>query len=652
MHTPLWSPSAARIERSQLRRFIDCVAARRGLQFEDYAALHRWSIDRPDAFWFELAHFCAVSADYADAPVLRNGHLLPGAEWFPGATLNYAENLLRYHDDHPALIGHTERGRRDTVSYRQLQGEVARIANGLRALGVKSGDRIAAFMPNLSETVIAMLAASSIGAVWTSCSPDFGIEGVFDRFSQVQPKILFTADGYHYGGKTHATLTTALALQQRLPSLEQIVVVSLIGAALSAAPRVTPWSEFGNSHAGLAQGKPSFARLPFDHPLFILYSSGTTGVPKCIVHGAGGTLLQHMKEHQLHVDVQRHDRLFYFTTCGWMMWNWLVSALASGATLMLYDGSPVYPDEGVLWRMAETEHVSVFGTSPKYLSTLEKSAYKPREHVELPALRTLLSTGSPLAAESFDFVYREIKQDLHLSSISGGTDIISCFCLGNPLAPVYRGELQCAGLGMAVDVVDEHGASLAPGERGELVCRTPAPSMPIGFWNDADGSKYRAAYFERHANIWHHGDYAMRTEHGGFEILGRSDAVLNPGGIRIGTAEIYRQVERVPEVLESLCIAQRWQGDERIVLFVRLREGLSLDEALSERIRNEIRHHTSPRHVPARILAVADIPRTRSGKLVELAVRDIVHGRPIANTEAIANPEALEHFRDRKELQN
>ncbi len=652
MTAALWQPDPARSAASNLAQFMRCVRERRGVAVTDYDALQRWSIERPEEFWSELAHFTDVIATFDASPVYVPGAHLQDGQWFPKAKLNFAENLLRFKDDHCALVFSNERGARRTLSYRQLHAEVGRIAAGLTAAGVVAGDRVAAFMPNLPETVITMLAASSLGAVFSSCSPDFGISGVLDRFGQIAPKVLVTADGCFYGGTTLDSLTPIAGVLAQLPSVRQVVVVPYVGTAPDAqslangdARRANLWQDFGAAGAKLA-----FVRLPFAHPLYVLYSSGTTGAPKCIVHGAGGTLLQHLKEHVLHTDLRRGDRLFYFTTCGWMMWNWLVSGLASGATLVLFDGSPFQPDPGVLWRLAAAEHVAIFGTSAKYLAALEKADYRPREHVALPALRTVLSTGSPLAPEGFDFVYRDIKPDLHLASISGGTDIVSCFCLGNPSGSVHRGEIQCAGLGMAVDVVDAHGVSLPVDAKGELVCRAPFPSMPIGFWNDADGSKYRSAYFERYPGLWHHGDYASRTSHGGFVIHGRSDAVLNPGGIRIGTAEIYRQVERLPEILESLCIGQDWQGDVRVVLFVRLREGVALDDALQQRIRDTIRANTTSRHVPARIVAVPDIPRTLSGKIVELAVRKVVHEAAVDNLDALANPQALEHFRNRPEL--
>jgi acetoacetyl-CoA synthetase len=507
---------------------------------------------------------------------------------------------------------------------------------------VKRGDRVAGLLPNIPETVIAMLAAASLGATWTSCSPDFGVQGVLDRFGQVAPKALFTADGYFYAGRTIDSLAPIAGVLKSLPSVRRVVVVRYAGSG--GLPGAVEFSAYGRRGVSRA-AEP----LPFDHPLYVLYSSGTTGVPKCIVHGAGGTLLQHLKEHRLHTDVKPGDRFFYFTTCGWMMWNWLVSALASQATLVLYDGSPLHPGPEVLWQVAADEGVTIFGTSPRYLAALEKAGYRPRERHAIASLRTVLSTGSPLGPEQYDFVASSIGPDVQLASISGGTDIVSCFALGNPLLPVYRGELQCRGLGMKVEVWDDAGRPVT-GEKGELVCAAPFPSMPVGFWNDSDGARYRAAYFERFPGTWHHGDYALLTPRGGLVILGRSDAVLNPGGVRIGTAEIYRQVEQLPEVLESVVIGQEVGHDVRIVLFVRLREDLTLDDALAERIRRQIRDNTTPRHVPARILQVPEIPRTLSGKVVELAVRETVHGRPVRNTDALANPAALEHFRHRPEL--
>ena len=619
----------------------------------DYADVYRWSIDKPAQFWAELVRFADVRASCAkDGPVIENPDAMPGARFFSSARLNFAENLLRYRDAQPALVFRNERGARSELSYGQLYDEVARVAAGLKEAGVVAGDRVAAFLPNLPETAIAMLATASLGAIWSSCSPDFGLGAVVDRFGQIAPKVLFAADGYFYGGKTLDSLTLIAELLPQLPSVVALVIVSYAcpSAALARIPagsaKVRHWGDFGIAGAAL-----KFLQCPFDQPLYILYSSGTTGKPKCIVHGAGGTLLQHQKEHLLHTDVRREDRLFYFTTCGWMMWNWLMSALATGTTLVLYDGSPFHPDPGVLWRMAAEERLTIFGTSAKYLASLEKSGFAPARALELPALRTILSTGSPLLPEGFDFVYRDVKADVQLSSISGGTDIVSCFALGCPTRPVYRGEIQCRGLGLGVEIFDPEGRSIV-GERGELVCTAPFPSMPLGFWGDDDGSRYRAAYFERFPGVWHHADYAALTEHDGLVIYGRSDAVLNPGGVRIGTAEIYTAVEGLAEIAEALAVAQDWEGDVRIVLFVRLQSPYTLDAALDQKIRSTIRARTTPRHVPAKIIAVPDLPRTLSGKLTELAVRNVIHGRPVENRDALANPDALEHFRDLEELRS
>ncbi len=649
MSDVLWHPSPERVNDANLTRFMREVSARHRAGLRDYEELYAWSLEQPERFWRELARFAEVRAQWS-GPALEHRERMPGARFFPEARLNFAGNLLRQRDERPALIFCNECGARRELSWRQLEEEVARIAAGLRAAGVQPGDRVAGYLPNLPETIIAMLAAASCGAIWSACSPDFGVRGVLDRFGQIAPKVVFTADGYYYAGKVLDSLAPLAEVLGKLSSVERVVVVPYLSEApqlarLGAGVRAVLWDGFGMRGQRL-----ECTPLPFNHPLYVLYSSGTTGAPKCIVHGAGGTLLQHQKEHLLHSDVKRGDRMFYFTTCGWMMWNWLASGLASGATLVLYEGSPFHPDAGVLWRMAERERVAIFGTSAKYLSALEKSGYVPATAADLRSLRTVLSTGSPLLPDGFDYVYRAVKSDLLLASISGGTDIVSCFALGCPVRPVHRGELQCRGLGMRVEVFDEAGRSIR-GARGELVCTAPFPSMPVGFWNDPEGARYHAAYFERFPGVWHHGDYAQLTTHDGVVIYGRSDAVLNPGGVRIGTSEIYAAVEALPEILEALAVGQDWQNDVRVVLFVRLRPDVTLDESLCQRIRDTIRAQTTPRHVPAKILAVPDIPRTRSGKATELAVRSVIHGRPVQNIDALANPEALAHFRDRPELE-
>ena len=645
---PLWRPSPQRIAAANLTAFMRYVGERYGVRARDYPTLYRGSVEDPERFWDAVWGFCNVIAATQGDVILADGHKMPGARWFPDARLNFAENLLRRRDRATALVFRGEDRVKSRVSFAELYAETSRFAQALAVAGVKPGDRVAGYMPNLPGTIIAMLAATSLGAIWSSCSPDFGVQGVLDRFGQIEPKILVSADGYFYNGKLIDLRPRLAEIIAGLPSVEKLVVVPYT----QHAPRIEDIPRSVNVHAFLAPYRPReirFERLPFNHPLYIMYSSGTTGVPKCIVHGAGGTLLQHLKEHVLHTDLKPDDRLFYFTTCGWMMWNWLVSGLAAGATLLLYDGSPFIANGNVLFDYADAERMTVFGTSAKYIDAVAKLGLVPRETHRLDTLTTMLSTGSPLAPESFDYVYCDVKRDIQLSSISGGTDLISSFAMANPLLPVWRGELQCRGLGMKVEVYDDAGRPVVE-QKGELVCSAPFPSMPVGFWNDPDGSKYRAAYFEKFPGVWCHGDYVELTERGGLVIYGRSDAVLNPGGVRIGTAEIYRQVERLDEVVESLAIAQNWDNDVRIVLFVRLRDGLTLDAPLIERIRSEIRKHATPRHVPAKVLQVPDIPRTKSGKIVELAVRNVVHGLPVKNVEALANPEALAHFRSRPEL--
>jgi acetoacetyl-CoA synthetase len=673
-NAPLWVPSAESVARSHLRKFVEQVGLA-GLPDEsgvDYDHLYQWSINYPDKFWPELWRYTGVIADERpgkwpwDEVVIGLERMAPpnpviGPRWFLGARLNFAENLLRYSDDREALVSWNELGRRTSLTYADLHRSVAAVRASLEAQGIAPGDRVAGFMPNIPETVVAMLATASLGAIWSSCSPDFGVKGVLDRFGQIEPRVLFTADGYRYAGKEIDSLGRVREIVDEIPSIERVVVVPYLRAEpeLGMLRGATSWSDFTRA-MGMGHGETPHAsrithheRFAFDHPLYIMYSSGTTGLPKCMVHGAGGTLLQHLKEHQLHTDLTRDDRIFYFTTCGWMMWNWLVSALATGATLILYDGAPLAPKASILWDMVEAEKITVFGTSAKYIAAAEKAGLEPAKTHNLPALRAVLSTGSPLAAPGFDYVYEKIKRDVCLSSISGGTDIISCFALGNPTGPVWRGELQVRGLAMAVDVYADNGKPVR-GEPGELVCTKPFPSMPVAFWNDQDGAKYRAAYFDHYPGVWRHGDWAELTEHGGMIITGRSDATLNPGGVRIGTAEIYRQVEQLPEIVESLVIGQEigdsHDRDVRIVLFVRLREGVTLDEALRERIKRQVRENASPHHVPKVIVQVADIPRTISGKITEMAVREIVHGRPVKNVDALANPAALDLFRDLPEL--
>lgn len=667
----IWIPSQQRIADSNMQDFLrqaNTLAQQQvpAKELQNYQQLHQWSIDEPALFWslvWQDSHLVPtlekpINDTEQLKQVFKTATTFYDAQWFNQLEMNFAENLLQRRDDASALISCGEpslnQGQDRSVSYKELYNQVAKLAHSLKAMGVEQGDRVAAFMPNTQETVIAMLATTSLGAIWSSCSPDFGLQGVIDRFGQIEPKVLFTTDGYFYGGKTLDSLPKIQQICAQLTSLEQVIVIPHLSLG-QTNPLELPnipilathsWQQTLNNDCNEVQ----FNRLPFNHPLYIMYSSGTTGVPKCIVHSAGGTLIQHAKELRLHTDVKPDDTIFYYSTCGWMMWNWLVSSLSIGATVVLYDGSPFYPDGHYLWQMAERHKVSIFGTSAKYLAALEKAGIKPKQDNDLSHLKAVLSTGSPLSHESFDYVYRDIKQDICLSSISGGTDIISCFALGNPILPVYRGELQCLGLGMAVDIYNDARQSLLQ-EKGELVCTQPFPSCPIQFWQDPDNQKFQQAYFDQFDAIWAHGDYGEITEHGGLIIHGRSDAVLNPGGVRIGTAEIYRQVEKLDEVTESIAIGQQWKEDVRVVLFVILQDKLTLNADLERLIRQQIRSHTTPRHVPAKIIQVTDIPRTISGKIVELAVRKVVHNDIVKNTDALKNPEALDLYKNLPELQ-
>ncbi len=641
----LWQPSPERIAASNMTAFMKAVSNAENQMLSDYKSLWQWSVDHPEAFWNHVWDWCDIRADHRGERVLIDGDKMPGAQFYPDARLNFAENLLRRSDEGDAIVFWGEDKVKRRLSWQDLHVLVSRLQQFMTAQGIGPGDRVAGFVPNMPETIAAMLAAASLGAVWSSCSPDFGVQGVLDRFGQIEPKLLFCADGYNYNGKTHDSLGRVKEIVAALPSVRNVIVFPYVGeiSPLSALGDKADWLE---AHLAPYQPKPvAYTPMPFNSPLYIMFSSGTTGKPKCIVHGIGGTLLQHVKEHRFHANVKPGDRVFYFTTCGWMMWNWLVSALACEATVMLYDGAPSYPDPSILFNYADAEKITFFGTSAKWIDAIAKDGLKPMATHDLSTIEAIGSTGSPLVPEAFEYVYNNIKQDVNLASLSGGTDIISCFALGNPILPVWRGELQSRGLGLAVAVYDDDGKAVTA-EKGELVCEKPFPCMPIAFWNDPDGSRYRAAYFERFENIWCHGDYVALTEHDGLIIFGRSDATLNPGGVRIGTAEIYRQVEKLEEVVESLVIGQDWEGDTRVILFVRLRPHGVLDEALTKKIKTHIRQNCTPRHVPAKVIAVDDIPRTKSGKIVELAVRDVVHGRAIKNQEALANPEALDLFRN------
>ena len=646
---PLWQPSEERIADSNMMRFVRFVNERFNISLLSYPELHDFSVQRTEDFWRSVWEFCGIRASGELDPVVDDASRMPGARWFNGVKLNFAQNLLRFNDDRVAIVARDETSARKVWTYAQLNNDVAALAQYLRSCGVVPGDRVAAFMPNIGETVIAMLAASALGAVFSSCSPDFGVSGVLDRFGQIAPKVLICSDGYRYGGKV---LNSLDKMREALPNLTSVSRVIVVGYLLEH-PDLTDLPNailFSDALKAEPAAPTLYFAAPFAHPLYIMYSSGTTAVPKCIVHSAGGTLIQHLKELVLHTDVKRDDHLFYYTTCGWMMWNWMASTLAVGATVVLFDGSPSFPTPAALWDLVESEKISVFGTSAKWISASEKAGMKPLQTHKLSALRTMLSTGSPLSDASFEYVYRDVKANMLLASISGGTDIVSCFALGNPMLPVYRGEMQCRGLGMKVEVLDENGTAVIA-KKGELSCTRAFPSMPICFWNDANGEKYQASYFNKFPNVWCHGDHAEITAHGGVIIHGRSDATLNPGGVRIGTAEIYRQVEKIDEVLECVVVGQDWQDDVRVILFVRLRDALQLDDSLIQKIKTAIRTGTTPRHVPAKVIQVPELPRTHSGKLTEIAVRNVIHGQTVSNTDALVNPQSLAFFADLAELQ-
>lgn len=645
----LWKPSEDQVKNSNLVEFMGMVKERYGHAFSEYGQLYQWSVDNIPGFWAAMWDYADIIASKPYDQVVDDPGKMPGAGWFTGSRLNFAENLLRYRDDRVALIFKGEDQDAIRMTYAELYREVAQVAKALRDAGIQAGDRVVGFMPNMPHSIIAMLAAASVGASWSSCSPDFGIKGVLDRFGQIKPRILFTANGYSFKGKKIDSLERIADILKQLPSIEKVVVVSYTeqNPELGHVPNAVHYRDFKSSGENL---EIDFEQLPFDHPLYIMYSSGTTGLPKCMVQSAGGILIHHLKELLLHTDLKREDTIFYFTTCGWMMWNWLTSSLATGASLVLFDGNPFHPHPGALWEMAQDEKITVFGTSAGYIAALQNTGIKPGETYDLSSLRAVLSTGSPLSIEGFEYVYEQIKSDLQLASISGGTDLNGCFALGNPMDPVYAGELQCRGLAMKVEAFGPDGKPVV-NQKGELVCTAPFPSMPIYFWDDPDGKKYHSAYFDVYPNVWRHGDFIEVNEHGGVVIYGRSDATLNPGGVRIGTAEIYRQVEQLEEIDDSVVIGQSWKNDVRVILFVKLAEGSELTDELKNKIRKTIRENASPRHVPAKILPTPAVPYTLNMKKVELAVKKMIEGQPVLNKDALSNPEALDYYADLAELQ-
>ena len=643
----LWRPSSKIKEESNLNQFIkNFVDEFKNQSDVKYEELWKWSIEKPEKFWDSIWDYSNVLGEKGEI-LLKDKDKMPGARFFPNAKLNYTENVLKNKNEPLAIISEREDGLKSKISTLELKDKVLKLAGWLKENGISKGDRVCAYMPNCPETIITMLATASLGAVFSSCSTDFGVAGVLDRFQQIEPKILVTVDGYLYNGKAIERHEEVHQIVQGLNTLQNVLILKYLNE--NHLKYSFSYKDFDSVY----RSKPleNFTKVNFNDPLYIVFSSGTTGAPKCIVHGVGGVLLQHAKEHKLHANIHKGDRVFYFSTCGWMMWNWLLGALFSEATIILYEGSPFYGGPNKLWDLAEKEKINLFGTSAKYIDAVRKSGYKPNKHNQLKFLKCLCSTGSPLSPESFDFINKFISSEMQIGSISGGTDILSCFVLNNPLDEVISGEIQCRGLGMAVDVFDEEGNSVTD-TPGELVCTKPFPSMPIMFWNDPDGKKYQEAYFDYYPNVWRHGDWTKLTKRGTLVIFGRSDATLNPGGVRIGTAEIYKVVESFEEILESIVIGQEWEDDIRIVLFVKLKEIISLDEKLKTKIKNKLRQLVSPRHVPAKIISVADIPRTRSGKITELAVRDVIHGKKIKNIEALSNPEALDLFKDLSELNN